>query len=171
MPNVINAYERNQAFIKFMAFFLLTIISIVCAVYVDFRGLPQKRQKLLDEQFANQRSESQVQQQFVLQMEKAKILLDSLEKSGKDRLKVEAALAGKLNDMQNIKLIDTSLNGKLNNTILESFLELQQLKKELGELRMLPAKLADLDAKLKDAENSLDEYRSRPQQVQEQQNY
>jgi hypothetical protein len=170
MPNVINAYERNQAFLKFMAFFLLTTISIVCAVYVDFRGLPQKRQKLLEEQFANQRSESQVQQQFVLQMEKAKILLDSLDKSGNDRLKLEAQLTGKLNDMQNIKLVDTSLNGKLNNTILESFLELQQLKKELGELRMLPAKVAELDAKLKDAESSLDEYRSRPQQVQEQQN-
>ena len=171
MPNVINAYERHQAFIKFMAFFLLTIISIVCAFYVDFRGLPQKRQKLLEEQFVKQRSESQVQQQFVSQMEKAKILLDSLDKSGNNKLKVEAALTGKLTDMQNIKMLDTSLNGKLNNTILDSFLELQRLKKELGELRELPSKVAKLQRELDDAQRDLDGFRTQPQQAQGQQNY
>ncbi|HET9276729.1 MAG TPA: type VI secretion system TssO [Flavitalea sp.] len=170
MPNVINAYERNQAFLKFLAFFLLTTISIVCAVYVDFRGLPQKRQKLLEQQFANQRTELQVQQQFVLQMEKAKILLDSLDKSGNDRVKVETELTGKLTDMQTLKTGDTSLNSKLNNTILDSFIELQRLKKELGELRSLRAEVGQLKADLKYAESSLDDYRSRAQQVQEQQN-
>ena len=170
MPNVINAYERNQAFLKFLAFFLLTTISIVCAVYVDFRGLPQKRQKLLEQQFANQRTELQVQQQFVLQMEKAKILLDSLDKSGNDRVKVETELTGKLTDMQTLKMGDTSLNSKLNNTILDSFIELQRLKKELGELRSLRAEVGQLKADLKYAESSLDDYRSRAQQVQEQQN-
>lgn len=167
MPNVINAYERNQAFLKFMAFFLLTIISIVCAFYVDFRGLPQKRQKLLEEQFVKQRSESQVQQQFVSQMEKAKVLLDSLDKSGTDRERVEIALTGRLTNMQNIKLADTSLNGKLHDAILESFFQLQRVKIELGKLRGLPAKVAELDAKLKLAESSLDEFRIRSQQVQE----
>ena len=57
MPHVINSYERNQAFIKFMAFFVVTVILIVCAVYVDFRGLPQARQNLLEKQFAKYRSE------------------------------------------------------------------------------------------------------------------
>lgn len=171
MPHVINSYERNQAFIKFMAFFVVTVILIVCAVYVDFRGLPQARQNLLEKQFAKYRSESQVQRQFVLQMEKAKMLLDSLEKSGKERVKVETALTGKLNDMQTLKQVDTSYNGKLNNAILESFLELQQLKKELADLRTLPSKVVDLQARLTEAESSLDAYRSRSQPTPDQQDY
>ena len=171
MPHVINANERNHAFIKFLVFFIITTILIVSAVYVDFRGLPLQRQKLLEREFANRRAETQMQRQFVLQMEKAKALLDSLENSGKDRAKVESSLSLKLNDMESTKHADTSLNGKLNRTILDSFLELQQLKKELRELRAAPAKMAELEAKLRDAERSLDEYRSRPQQLQEQQNY
>ena len=171
MPHVINSNERNQAFFKFMVFFLITTILIVSAVYVDFRGLPRQRQTLLEREFANRRAETQMQRQFVLQMEKAKTLLDSLENSGKDRAKVESSLTLKLNDMQSTRQADTSLNGKLNGTILESFMDLRLLKKELQELRALPAKVAELEAKLKDAESSLDEYRSRPQQVQEQQNY
>ena len=109
--------------------------------------------------------------QFVLQMEKAKMLLDSLEKSGKERVKVETALTGKLNDMQTLKQVDTSYNGKLNNAILESFLELQQLKKELADLRTLPSKVVDLQARLTEAESSLDAYRSRSQPTPDQQDY
>ena len=170
MPHVINSNERNQAFIKFMIFFLITTILVVSAVYVDFRGLPRERQRLLEREFANHRSEIQVQRQFVMVMERAKTLLDSLENSGKDRPKVEALLTGKLNDMQSIKLVDTSLNGKLNNAIFDSFIELQQLKRELGELRTLPSTVAELNAQLKDALRSLDDFRSRSQQLPEQQN-
>jgi hypothetical protein len=165
MPHVINSNERNQAFIKFLAFFLLTVFLIVCAVYVDFRGLPQKRQALLEQEFANQRTEVQVQQQFVQQMESAKLLLDSLDKGGKNRIQVEAALDGKLRDMENLKLRDSSLHGKLDAAILDSFLELQQLKKELERLRELPSKVLDLQQRLAETENSLDTYRSRPQTI------
>jgi Type VI secretion system, TssO len=171
MPHVINSNERNQAFFKFIVFFLVTTVLIVSAVYVDFRGLPRQRQTLLEREFANRRAETQVQRQFVLQMEKARALLDSLENSGKDRAKMESSLTLKLNDMQSTRQADTSLSGKLNSTILESFLELQQLKKELRELRPFPAKVVELDAKLEQAQRALDEFRNRPQQVNEQQNY
>ena len=170
MPHVINSNERNQAFIKFMAFFLLTIFLIVCAVYVDFRGLPQKRQKLLEQQFANHRTETQVQQQFVQQMEKARLLLDSLDKSGKNKSQVEISLDGKLRDMENLKQRDSSLNGKLDAAILNSFLEIQQLKKEMEKLRGLPSQVLELQQKYNEAEALLDTYRSNTQQIPTQQN-
>ena len=170
MPHVINANDRNQAFIKFIAFFTITIILIVCAVYVDFRGLPQKKKQLLDEQFAKHRTESREQEKFVQQMEKAWILIDSLDRSGKNRPQVEATLEGKLTSMENLKQRDTTLNGKLDDAVLSSFLELQRLKKEIEKFREMPAKVIELQQKLAEAESSLDLYRSQPQQIPGQQN-
>lgn len=130
MAHVINSNERNQAFIKFLAYFFITVSLVVCAAYVDFRTLPETRLKLLEERLAVQRSESQSQQQFVSQMESARELLDSLDKSGKNQVQVDLALVGKLTNMENLRQRDSSLNGKFNAEILGSFLELQRLKKK-----------------------------------------
>jgi hypothetical protein len=164
MLHVINSNERNQAFFKFMVFFLLTMVLIVCAVYVDFRGLPATRQKLQEERLSVQRVETQAQQQFVVQMERARVLLDSLDKSGKNQVQVDIMLVGMLADMEKLRQRDSSLNGKLNSEIVDSFVELQQLKKENAKLHELAMRARDLELDLKECQKALDTYRTAAQQ-------
>jgi hypothetical protein len=147
-----------------MAFFIITITLIVCAVYVDFQGLPQKRQRLFEQQFANHRTEMQVQQQFVQQMESARIFLDSFGKSGKNKFQVEAGLDGKLNDMEKLKQRDTSINGKLDQAILNAFLELRDLKKEMESHQTLVARVDELENLLNECRQSLLVYKTQAQQ-------
>jgi hypothetical protein len=151
-----------------MAFFLITIILIVCAVYVNFRGLPIKRQKLLEEQFVIHRTETQAQQQFVQQMESARLLLDSLDKGGKNKVQLQADLGGKLTNMERLKQSDTSLNGKLNAAVLNAFIELQGLKAALENHQVLVSRVNDLQNQLDICNAALDTYRSRAQQIPEQ---
>lgn len=167
MPHVLNSSDRNLAFMKFMAFFAVTIILVVCAVYVNFRGLPMKRQKLLEERFASHRTETQVQLQFVQQMESARILLDSLGTTGKNKFQLEAGLEGKLNDMERLKQRDTGLNGKLDAAVLRAFVELRDLKKELEKHQALVSRVADLQNQLAECHQSIISLRaSQPPPVQ-----
>lgn len=165
MSHVTNSEERNHAFLKFMVFFVLTVVLIVSAAYVNFEEMPETRLKLLEEKLAVQRTERQSQQQFVSEMDAAKLLLDSLDKGGKNQIQLDLSLVGKLTNMENLRQRDSSLNGKFNAVILDSFLELQRLKKEMDKLRELALKARDMEARLTNCEATLDSWRNRPQPI------
>jgi hypothetical protein len=168
MSHVINSNERNHAFLKFMFFFIITVVLILSAAYVNFEALPETRLNLLEQKLAVQRAEGQAQQQFVTQMEAARNLLDSLDKGGKNQTQIDLSLVGKLTNMENLRQRDSSLNGKYNAVILDSFLELQRLKKEMDKMRELALKARDMEARLNECEATLDNWRSRPQPMIEQ---
>ena len=169
MAHVTNTGERNHAFLKFMIFFVLTVVLIVSAAYVDFEAMPDTRLKLLEEKLAAQRSQIQLQQQFVSEMDAARDLLDSLDKNGKNQVQTDLLLVGKLTNMENLRQRDSSLNGKLDATILDAFLELQRVKKEMDKLRELALNARDLEGRLTNCEAALDSWRNRPQPAASQQ--
>jgi hypothetical protein len=146
-----------------MFFFILTVVLILSAAYVNFEALPQTRLSLLEQKLAVQRSEGQAQAQFVTEMEAARKLLDSLDKDGKNHIQIDLSLGGKLTNMENVRQRDSSLNGKFNAVILDSFLELQRLKKEMDKMRELALKAREMEARLNECEATLDNWRSRPQ--------
>lgn len=165
MLTVLNAKDRNSAFIKFIVLFMITIVLIISAAWVDFRGLPEARKNFLEQQYELQRVEVQNQEEYVLHMERARALLDSLGRNPDNQTQTEILLTGKLNDMERTRQKDSSLNGKLDARILEAFMELQRMKKERIALQELAGKAKALAQELAQTQAALDAYRSRPQAV------
>jgi hypothetical protein len=163
MLTVLNSKDRNRAFLKFITLFFVTTLLIVTAAYVDFRGLPESRRNFLEQKFQLQRIEMLNQEEFVVHMEKARVLLDSFGKNENTQTQVEILLTGKLNDMERTRQKDSGLNAKLDARILESFMELQRMKNDRSELAKLAGKARALEQKLEQCEAALDTYRSRPQ--------
>lgn len=154
MLQVLNSKERNQAFLQFLLFFLITVMLAIGAVYFNFR-VPEKENKLLREEVDMQRTESQNQQKFVSHMQQAKVLLDSMKKSQSDINLVDMQLTAKMNELLNLQQKDSSLYGKLNNAVVDAFLELQRNKKELIGLNEKAASVNELKAELTKCQEDL----------------
>lgn len=162
MLTVLNANDRNRAFIKFIGLFVVTMILIICAAYVDFRGLPEARKTFLEQKYEVQRVETLNQEEFVMHMERAKVLLDSISKNPTNNIQLGIFLDGKLNDLERTRQKDSSLYGKMNQRILEAFIDLRTLRQEKIALTRQAAEVENLKAKLQISEAALDAYRSRP---------
>jgi type VI secretion system TssO-like protein len=163
MLTVLNSKDRNRAFVKFIALFVITTVLIISAAYVDFRGLPESRKSFLEQKFRVQRIESLNQEEFVSHMEKARGLLDSMGRNPDQQTQLEILLTGKLNDMERSRQKDSSLYGKIDTRVLEAFMELQRMKKDRVALADMAGKAKALEQKLAQCEAALDTYRSRPQ--------
>src|ERR1700754_2726433 len=98
MSQILNLNERNQAFLKFLLFFLATILLVILAVYFDFR-FPTRENKLFSEEIEVQRQVDLNQEKFVATLQDASALLDSLDKQGVNAVQVNLQLGQKLQDL------------------------------------------------------------------------
>lgn len=154
MQHILNSSDRNQAFLKFILFFLLTTALILGAVYFNFQ-IPEKEKNFYKEEVYEQRKEDIEQQQFLSHMNQAKILLDSMNKSGTDIGEVEQQLNKELNALSNTRLNDT-MYIQLNDMITVSFRELKTAKKD----RMKnDAEIHKLNEELESIEKDFNKYK------------
>lgn len=162
MLQVLNARERNEAFLQFLLFFLLTTALIVGAVYFNF-AVPQTEKKQLREEVFDFRSENFDQQKFVTEMEGSRRLLesyDSLSKIGKSTVRVEEQLRQSLVDLKKLsKGEDSSAYGKLNNTVIYAFAELKETKGRLNQLNSQLQELNQVKMDLVNCNAQLDNFR------------
>jgi hypothetical protein len=165
MQQVLNSKERNEAFLKFLVFFLVTLILVVLAIYFNFR-LPIRENKMLQDEIETQRQQDMLQSKFVAKMQEAVILLDSLGKGGPNADQVNLQLSGKLAELNGLQLKDNNLYGKMDKAIVEKFSDLQLWKKNLLNLQEKADKISTLEADLNttksqliQAQSDLDAYR------------
>jgi hypothetical protein len=165
MQQALNAKERNQAFLKFLLFFLLTIVLVVTAIYFDFR-LPLKENSYLQKEIDQQRQIDRNQESFVNTMQETVVLLDSLDKPGTDRIQIGLKLDQKLSELEGLRQKDFSIYGKMDEAIYDKFWKLYQAKMKLQKLdedentiNKMTSELNDTKAKLEEAQASLDNYR------------
>jgi hypothetical protein len=168
MLKALNAKERNRAFLKFLLFFLLTLVLVVTAIYFDFK-LPLKENSYLQKEIDQQRQIEHNQENFVNTMNDAVKLLDSLDKPGTDMTQINAQLEQKLLELDGLKQKDFSAYGKMDKAIVEKFLDLGRAKPKLRKLEedenkivQLKADLNEASTKLEEAQTALDAYRRRP---------
>ena len=161
----LNAKERNRAFLKFLLFFVFTLVLVVTAIYFDFR-LPLKENSYLQKQIDQQRQIEHNQENFVNTMNEAVRLLDSLDKPGTDMTQIDAQLDQKMIELDGLKQKDFSAYGKMDRAILDKFLDLKRAKPKLKKLEddenkiiQLKADLNDASIKLEEAQTALDGYR------------
>jgi|SRR5882757_1318542 len=151
MQQVLNSKERNEAFLKFLLFFLVTVILIVLAVFFNYR-LPRSENKVLQEEVNMQRQQEAAQAKFVTKMNEAVVLLDSMDKGAANVEQVNSQLTGKLTEMELLRQKDDpSPYGRMHNAILDKLFQLQQSKASVRDLR----KKADLYNSAQDELNTV----------------
>jgi hypothetical protein len=165
MQQVLNSQERNQAFLKFLLFFLVTVVLIITAVFFNFR-LPVRENKMLQSEVDIQRTQDVSQQKFVGLMQDAVRLLDSLDKPGTNVEQINLQLNSKIHDLAGIEQNENTIYGKMDKIIIDKFVELQQAKKNLQDSKSNLSKQANVQSDLDkcQAQNielqaSLDRYR------------
>ncbi len=154
MQQILNSQERNQAFVKFLVFFLLTVILVVTAVFFNYR-LPVRENKMLQDEVDVQRQQEANQQKFVNRMQEAIVLLDSLDANNTNLEQINLQLNGKIAELAVLQQKDNTLYGKLNKVIVDRFQELQQKQRQLESLSDKAGKLASLQSELEKCKSDL----------------
>lgn len=154
MQQVLNSKERSEAFLKFLVFFVVTLILVILAIYFNFR-LPIRENKMLQDEIETQRQQDMNQSKFVTKMQEAVILLDSLGKGGPNADQINLQLNGKLAEMAGLQQKDNNLYGKMDKAIVEKFSDLQLWKRNLLSLQEKADKISTLEADLNTTKSQL----------------
>jgi len=152
MAQVLNARERNQAFWKFLAFFLLSTLMVVGAIYFDTR-IPAKDNEMLREEVARYRTQAQAQEKFVKNMDDAKALIDSLKKPDSNKEYLNQQIAVRINSLAELKYTDSSMSSRLNKNVIDIFLRYQEATNQLVKIGNMPAELNSYKTQLAEKEN------------------
>jgi hypothetical protein len=158
MQQVLNSQERTQAFLKFLLFFLITVVLIIIAIFFNYR-LPVRENKMLQEEVDVARTQEFYQQKFVRQMQAAVLLLDSLDKKNVNFEQINVQLGAKMNELNGLQQKDSSVYGQMNKEIVYRLQQLKDDKKIILDLNTNATKLPGVQAELDNCRATLDAYR------------
>jgi cell division protein FtsL len=147
MQQVLNRADRNQAFVKFLVFFLITIVLIVAAVFVNYQ-LPARENKRLREQAELQRQQDNSELKFISVMQEAVTLLDSMEKGGPQVDLLRTQLDGKIIDLEKLEQNNNTIYGQLNKVVASKLNELELKKLRVNEISSKLSSTSGLQAEL-----------------------
>lgn len=156
MEQVLNAKERNIAFWKFLGFFLITILLVVGAVYFNY-GVQAKETTNLRTLIKTSRQQTLAQENFLILMQDAANLIDSLAKPGVNREFISQMANRKLVDMTNQVKGDSSLYGKLNLTIVKIFSSYHDAQDKWVKAKADQDKYEKAQTELADKQKQLDQ--------------
>ena len=158
----LNNKERNSSFLKFLLMFLITIATVLAAVYFNFK-IPKTENKMLRDQAMSIEKSQIFQKEFYLNMTSLKGMIDSLEVPGQNISYQNSLIGSKIVEMQkSIPTSDSTHLYDLHTDILQLYVELQETKDRLRSLTNAEKTIEDykiaLDrcsADLKQAERDL----------------
>jgi len=129
-----NSKERRKTFLRFLLLFLLTVASILVAVYFNFK-VPKKENNLLKTQVRVVKKEMVFQNKFFKEMKSIKGMIDSLDVPGQNVSFQTSLINTKLVDLQKgIPTKDSTYKYDMYTSIVELYAELQNAKDELRSL-------------------------------------
>lgn len=167
MQQILNSQDRNQAFFKFLLFFVITLLLVVTAVYFDFR-VPSKENDWLRSQLENRQIQEANQAKFVAKMEEVVALFDSLGKSGANANTdmIFNSINAKIGEMGELQLNDQTMYGRMDKALADKFDELKRAKKELIASNANAGQISALQARLDQCQLQLDGFRRAASQSQ-----
>ena len=154
MQQVLNNQERNQAFLKFLLFFLITIVLVIAAVYFNVR-LPVVENKELQKQMTVYNQQDMSQEVFVKNMDEAVVYLDSLDKDPKNQEQIVMQLGAKIENLNKLQQKGNSPYARMNAMITYRPTEMKNQKMQLNKLTGKAETLADIEKKLNDCQVQL----------------
>lgn len=158
MAHVLNRQERNQAFWKFLFFFLLSTAMIVGAVYFDVR-IPSKDNEILREQVFRYKNQQVAQEKFVKSMDDARQLIDSLNKPGANAAYLNLQVNAKIRELADLQYKDSSMYSRLNKNVHDVFLRYLDATNKSVSMGDLPDQLQDYKARYEQSQRDLEEAR------------
>ncbi|WP_452224802.1 type VI secretion system TssO [Lacinutrix chionoecetis] len=143
-----NSKERRNSFLKFLLIFILTVGTIVTAVFFNFQ-ISKKENEALKEQALRVRQEMQFQGEFATKMKEVSVIIDSLTAPGATVAFDNAEIGKKLSDLQNsIPRKDSTYNYDLYDNIIKSFVKLHKAQKRLIDVRDTEEKINEFELEL-----------------------
>jgi hypothetical protein len=142
MQQVINSKERTQAYLRFLLFFVITIIVVVLAIFFDFYT-PTRENKLLKDEVYIQRRQEANQQKFVEKAHRASVLLDSLYTSKNNTEQLRHQLTSTLDDLRKLQENAGGLYNDLDKAVIENLLSLMNRKNTITGLESSIQKYKD----------------------------
>ena len=134
MTPILNAKQRNEAFVKFISFFIVTLAIIVAAVYFDYQ-LPLKDNEILRAKIRSYENQIYNQQQFIAGMETAKKLTDSIGKSEQFNALLDQEAARQLEALKSPLYQDSTIYATMNKDVFSVFYDYYELNKRLLQLK------------------------------------
>ena len=132
MQQVLNSQERNQAFLKFLLFFLITVALIIAAIFFNFY-LPVREKKMLQSEVDIQRVQDVNQERFATKLQDVAYYLDSMKKNTANYEQVGLIVNGKLGELSVLQQKDITIYGRIDKIIVEEMYDRQQEIKALHD--------------------------------------
>ncbi|QCE42472.1 type VI secretion system TssO [Psychroserpens sp. NJDZ02] len=150
-----NSKERRNSFLKFILIFILTVGTIVTAVFFDFQ-IADKENEVLKEQAILVREELKFQAEFANRMERVSLMIDSLTAPGAQVSFDNAEIGSRLSELQSsIPRKDSTANYELYDKIIKTFVKLQKSQNRLIDVREVEEQIKEFEIQLKDCDEEV----------------
>lgn len=154
----LNQAERRKAFFNFLLFFLITSAFIISAVFFSIQ-VPAMENQQLRKKVEDIEREKDFNERFLQNVNETKILLDSLDKPESNVQLVDAKVATKLNQMQ--EMLNDSLGSFiLYQDFIENIARLHTAKKELRTALSKDDSMGELQDQVRNLQSELQSYRT-----------
>lgn len=151
-----NVKERRNSFLKFLLLFVVTVGTIITAVYFNFK-VPVKENSLLKEQAKYIKNEIAFQNKFSNEMLEVNKLFDSLDVPSSNKKFVNSLISNKLVELQaKIPSKDSTKRYDMYINVVRLNLDLLNSKERLYELRDAESTIEEYDTAL---EKCKDDYK------------
>jgi Type VI secretion system, TssO len=158
MQTVLNSRERNQAFLKFLFFFLISVTLVAGAVYFNMR-IPARENDVLRKQLSRYQLQTMAQEKFVNSMDDAKVLIDSLKQPAANVLYINQQVAAKLRELTDLQYKDSSVYSRMNKNVLDLYLRYQDATNKVVSMGDVPRQMEEYKAKYEQTQRDLDQAR------------
>jgi Type VI secretion system, TssO len=160
MAKPINIKEHNSSFVKFLIFFLVTLIMAVSAVYFNFK-VPNKELAILRERSELLRNQQINQENYKRTLNEVIQVFNKLD-SSTSKAMVESELSDKLNALRNAASIeDSTASQKLNQMVFGLVNEYRNAKFKLFDLKDFEQEIRKKNEKIQELGRDLDDCRGR----------
>lgn len=131
----LNKKERRKAFWQFLAFFLITVLFITGAVYINVQ-IPVKENKVLRAKYDRLRKELDFQTEFASSIREVKATLDSINQTGQNVMYLDQVVSTKLAGVkESIPHADSLQQSRLYDYVIQTMLTLQESKRKMRDLK------------------------------------
>ena len=155
----INQKERSDLFWKFLLFFVITIILVTSAIYINVQ-LPVQENKLLKIRYDQVNKELEFQSVFSKKMNDVRNILDSINNSGQNVLYLEQLASTKLAGMkESIPPSDSIRHKAMYDHIIQTLIALQHSKRNLRDFKESQTALKQYEVNMQKYKEELDNVR------------
>lgn len=150
-----NSKERRNSFLKFLLLFVVTVVTIVSAVFFNFQ-IADRENEALKKQAIRVEDEIKFQGKFSNEMNQISIMIDSLTQPGASIAFENTEIGRKLSELQNlIPIKDSTYNYEFYFNVIKVLSTQQKSQNRLLDLKETEEKINKLETIIKDCDEQV----------------